>query len=501
MQENPTVTPEATPKENFEQGMKHLKEKDTEKATYYLDLAYAGGYAEAQFLRGTSHHTSYLDNLKNHIKSFEDLEIAKNNYQMAADQGHQEAECQLIGIIYDYENKDKGFQLYKEAAEKGNQYAQYTIGALFHYDNGDPFLITNPANIREALKYYEMAANQGSLIAKHQIGCNYGKIQRDSKMGLEYSKPAADLGNADAQLLVGCLYDQVGDSLKSFHYLTLAANRGNKYAVTVLKYLYTNNKYFDESMIKSIKIEFQVKLEKIFEAWWCFRKFVASENPPHEVLGIIKMLLIQLNAAEEVENTKAIQFMVSAKKFLDKYSSYFSSSAYFLPEESKKFIEDFQNAIYLTGTEELQDTRYLSGSLVYWFKNKFELSEKLKADYLSEYGEELCGFPDIRWVCRRLKVHSEELIAEFLNKIVQDNNIETQKKIIRRLVEFKLIDKVTLQKNHGIPFCEEPTVLSYLAKSMSNVLSSSSNDSQEPQKEDRQKKVGQEESNNTCRVQ
>ena len=164
-------------------------------------------------------------------------------YVMAADQGHNGAESHLYSLF----DKLGGVQ---EAARRGFAIAQFYWG--HHLLNNDEM---------EALRWYEMAANQG--YAKAQDYCGYlcrplrltrgignrshrEVVQEDGREALRWYKMAADQGYAKAQHELGNMYrmgegeDIPMDRREALRWYEMAANQGYAKAQDYLGYIYEN---------------------------------------------------------------------------------------------------------------------------------------------------------------------------------------------------------------------------------------------------------------------
>ncbi|RII33004.1 hypothetical protein D2A34_19415 [Clostridium chromiireducens] len=90
-------------------------------------------------------------------------------YLSAEEQGYSDAKIKAGQVAYDvgeenfYSDINKAIQWYKIAAEKGNAEAQYKLGDLYHKGK---FVIKDE---EKAVIYYQMAADQGHLLALTQV--------------------------------------------------------------------------------------------------------------------------------------------------------------------------------------------------------------------------------------------------------------------------------------------------------------------------------------------
>ena len=87
-------------------------------------------------------------------------------YQLAADQGHAEAQCRL-GFFYERSIGDirTAFKYYQLAADQGHLKAQYRLGFMYERSN----------SYQEAFKYYQLAADQSLMEAQYKLANLYEK--------------------------------------------------------------------------------------------------------------------------------------------------------------------------------------------------------------------------------------------------------------------------------------------------------------------------------------
>ena len=136
----------------------------------------------------------------------------------------------LISLADEHWNNKKykeAAELFLEAAEQSNAYAQYSIG--YCYENGKG---TNQ-DYRKAVEWYQKAAEQGHAKAQLALGLCYNSgngVPQNYAKAVEWFKKAAEQGNADAQALLGdCYADGNGveqDYLKAVEWYEKATELG-----------------------------------------------------------------------------------------------------------------------------------------------------------------------------------------------------------------------------------------------------------------------------------
>lgn len=144
------------------------------------------------------------------------FKIASKYYEMSANQGYSEGEC--------------NFGLVKKAQKK----------------------------YQEAVELFQKSANQGNMCGEHYLAVMYqhGKgIRRDYTKALEYYKKSADKGYSLAQSNLAVMYEK-GKGTKinlseAIHYYELSANGGEYIAQYNLGMIYYMGKSTTQDLVKA----------------------------------------------------------------------------------------------------------------------------------------------------------------------------------------------------------------------------------------------------------
>ncbi|SEQ47005.1 Sel1 repeat-containing protein [Virgibacillus subterraneus] len=144
-----------------------------------------------------------------------------------------------------------GLQLLRELADTGNQQAQKEIGDIYFEGK------LGTSNLKEALKWYTLAAENDYFIAKEKMDITKYKLahqhletDEEQLNGLQLLQELADTGNQQAQIEIGDIYFEgklVRSNLKeALKWYTLAAENNCSIAIERKKYLFllleaTNN--------------------------------------------------------------------------------------------------------------------------------------------------------------------------------------------------------------------------------------------------------------------
>jgi TPR repeat protein len=182
-------------------------------------------------------------------------------YKLAVDQGNKSAMSALGDIYYaqagyaERHNRPadaqalfaKAIPLFKQAADLGDAYAQYSLGFMYAAGQG-----VGSRDYAQALKWLTASADQGNRSAEYKLGELYEKghgVPRDLNRAYELYVKSADAGHAAAENRVGEAYARLhawasGFSLVPKDYKTalgwfnLAAEQGDADGLANLGYLY-----------------------------------------------------------------------------------------------------------------------------------------------------------------------------------------------------------------------------------------------------------------------
>ncbi len=151
-----------------------------------------------------------------------------------------------FGVVKDEAASKRYFQTagsyiawFKSQAETGNPESQFYLGRSYEFIEKDN---------KQAVVYYQKAADQGYATAQTNLGWCYEKgvgVSKDEKLAVAYYQKAADQGYAYAQRNLGwCYQNGVGvtkDEKLAVAYYQKAADQGNVLAQSNLGWYYQNN--------------------------------------------------------------------------------------------------------------------------------------------------------------------------------------------------------------------------------------------------------------------
>lgn len=147
--------------------------------------------------------------------------IARELFKESAENAH--LYNQLCWKKCDFDHIERGLAILRNAAEKGNADAQFTLGAIYagaRYDAKEPYFMdenSEPSytmfggriDFKRAAYWYTLAANQGHGSALNNLGNAYRKgagVERNFVKATELIRKAAEQGESFAQLIYGDMF-------------------------------------------------------------------------------------------------------------------------------------------------------------------------------------------------------------------------------------------------------------------------------------------------------
>ena len=127
-------------------------------------------------------------------------------FNIAAEQGNAEAQCNLGVVYFTQEKFELAVHWFQKSANQNNARAQFYIGILYSRGLGVP------KNLKEAFFWLNKAAELGSADAQYNLGIWYnvgfGGVEQDYDKAVRLYKKAAEQGHAGGQNNLAVLYDR-----------------------------------------------------------------------------------------------------------------------------------------------------------------------------------------------------------------------------------------------------------------------------------------------------
>ena len=198
---------------------------------YFLE---AGKLENADALFFLSIHQQNNDNLK------EATQAAKRSLEL----GNEAAKIKLGEIQEDEKLMKEGFNVLKKKVDSGDMHYANSLGYAYEFEIGTSL------NIKEAMKYYEMAAKQNNAIGMTNLANLYIQENKLKKAKPLLVKAAEkEYGYAQYLLAMNFFYYKHENNKEALHWLERAAGNDEPYA------LYQLGLYYSEAndLAKAIK--------------------------------------------------------------------------------------------------------------------------------------------------------------------------------------------------------------------------------------------------------
>ena len=246
------VTAERYFKEAFLEFLEMEKKSQDDKIQYRVGMMYRDGLGTRKDLKRAEEYFQKAVIQKNlsavyalgmlYLGSGENEKIVKavSLLKNAADKGNDMAQYTL-GKLYlqgkgAEQNAAKASQYFLLSAEQGNGYAAYQLGRL---------LIENEEhrNIEQGIRWLSFASDKNNPYAQYQLGKLYMEglfVPSNEEKAVQYFEKAS-AENSAASFRLGCIYlwgkGVEQDKKKGREWLEFSAGQGNEYAVKVLDHI------------------------------------------------------------------------------------------------------------------------------------------------------------------------------------------------------------------------------------------------------------------------
>ena len=180
------------------------------------------------------------------VRCFETA-VSRGSVEGKAALGH----CYYHGTGGLVQDRQRAYELYREAAESQNATAQVNLG-VFYRGDGDNEL---NRNWNEAFRNFMLAAEQNSAKGQFNVGVCYanglGVPEKDMMKAIEFYTLAANQGHASAQFNLGQYHWREGNTHEAIRYYTMSADLGDAGSQYVLGTLYERGEGVAQDMIRS----------------------------------------------------------------------------------------------------------------------------------------------------------------------------------------------------------------------------------------------------------
>ena len=254
---------------------------------YFLE---AGKLENADALFFLSIHQQNNDNLK------EATQAAKRSLEL----GNEVAKIKLGEIQEDEKLMKEGFNALKKKVDSGDIHYANSLGHAYEFGIGTPL------NIKEAMKYYEMAAKQNNAIGMTNLADLYIQENKLKKAKPLLVKAAEkEYGYAQYLLAMNFFYYKHENNKEALHWLERAAGNDEPHA------LYQLGLYYGEKADLAKSIQYYQRAaelnygDALLELYYIYGEGIGVEQDDDKALFFLKKVA-ELGNQEAIEELAAM---------------------------------------------------------------------------------------------------------------------------------------------------------------------------------------------------
>ena len=254
---------------------------------YFLE---AGKLENADALFFLSIHQQNNDNLK------EATQAAKRSLEL----GNEAAKIKLGEIQEDEKLMKEGFNALKKKVDSGDIHYANSLGYAYEFGIGTPL------NIKEAMKYYEMAAKQNNTIGMTNLADLYIQENKLKKAKPLLVKAAEkEYGYAQYLLAMNFFYYKHENNKEALHWLERAAGNDEPHA------LYQLGLYYAEKADLAKSIQYYQRAaelnygDALLELYYIYGEGIGVEQDDDKALFFLKKVA-ELGNQEAIEELAAM---------------------------------------------------------------------------------------------------------------------------------------------------------------------------------------------------
>ena len=307
----------------------------------------------------------------------QDYGQAASWFQEAVDKNHKYAQYSLGSLYYRGQGVPQDYaqalRLYTLSADQGNPYADYEL-AKMHRDG-----VGTPVNAAKSNQYFKAAFSGFYRLEKesHDDKLQYRLGQmlytgigtyKDVQAAVSYLEKSAQLGNVNAQYLLGkvCLETGIGNPTQAIAWMTKAAEAGNSGAQYALGKLYRDGTHVEKDMQKAVDMFTAAAEQKNeYAAYQLGRLYLAGTDIPKNVPEAVKWFTLSSDLGNAYAQYSLAKLYLSGDgvpKDVNEAIRLFTLSA----EKKNEFAAYQLGKLYLQGEDVPKDTeaaiRWLTAS-------------------------------------------------------------------------------------------------------------------------------------------
>lgn len=202
-------------------------------------------------------------------------DIAKDFFKKCCEGEHVDYQGLFHWQDCNFDHREVALKIIRNAAEKGNADAQFTLGAIYagaHYDAKEPYwdsyTILEEKFAKRAAYWYTLAAKKGHVMALYKLGQAYKEgvgVKQDLVKATELIRKAAEQGEPRAQLSYG---DMFRDGEACFRVVTDSI-QGEAYIIYAKPNIQWAKEWWKkaaESNDEDIRMQAEERLENIYDS-------------------------------------------------------------------------------------------------------------------------------------------------------------------------------------------------------------------------------------------
>lgn len=142
----------------------------------------------------------------------------------------------IVCVLLSFSIHAKTLKDYESQAESGNPESAFKVGIMYEFGLKDQV----KPNLNKAIRYYEIAYNNGEPKAAARLGViNYERS--DTKKAIEYFKFGAEQGESLSEAYLGKILEKSGKNETALRFYEKSVKKGNPYGKMFLGEYYLKN--------------------------------------------------------------------------------------------------------------------------------------------------------------------------------------------------------------------------------------------------------------------
>ena len=230
----------------------------------------------------------------------QDYGQAASWFQEAVDKNHKYAQYSLGCLYYCGQGVSQDYvqalRLYTLSADQGNPYADYELAKMYRDGVGTSVnVVDSDQHFKAAFSgFYRLEKDSHDDKLQYRLGqmlYTGTGTEKDVQAAVSYLEKSAQLGNVNAQYLLGkvCLETGIGNPAQAIAWITKAAEAGNAGAQYALGKLYRDGAYAEKDIQKAV-VMFTAAAEQKNEyaAYQLGKLYLSSEDIPKNIPEAVK---------------------------------------------------------------------------------------------------------------------------------------------------------------------------------------------------------------------